>query len=72
MDWPWSDVRRAIDDSDRQFPAFLSKLPRGEIERLMSSNNHWCNVVGNFDVENGQAAKAIYDEIVQRAKYGKA
>ena len=72
MGWPWSDVRKAIDDSDGQFPAFLGKLPRCEIERLMWSNNHWCNVVGVFDIENGQAAKALYDEIVQRAKYGKS
>ena len=41
MEWPWPDVRKAIDDSDRQFSAFLSKLPRTEIERLIYSNNHW-------------------------------
>lgn len=71
MEWPWQDVRAAINDSDRQFDAFLSKLPRGEIERLIYSNNHWCNVVGRFDIENGQAAKLIYDEIRTRALNGK-
>lgn len=69
--WEWSDVRRAIDDSDGQFAAFLAKLPRGEIERLICSNNHWCNVVGNFDIDNGSAAKAIYDEIKSRAHDGR-
>lgn len=45
MSWQWAAVRAAITDSDKQFPSFLAKLPRSEIERLMSSNNHWCNVV---------------------------
>ncbi len=72
MSWSWADVRTAIEDSDRQFPAFLSKMPRSEIERLMFSNNHWCNGVGCFDIDAGQAARSIYDEIVQRAKYGKS
>lgn len=71
MPWPWADVRRAINDSDRQFTAFLSKLPRGEIERLIYSNAHWCNVVGNFDIDNGRAATAIYDEIRSRVKFGR-
>lgn len=71
MEWPWGDVRRAIYDSHGQFAAFVSKLPRSEIERLIFSNNHWCNVVGNFDLTAGQAAAAIYDEIMARARYGR-
>lgn len=71
MTWHWADVRRAIDDSDRQFSAFLLKMPRGEIERLIYSNDHWCNVVGNFDISNGDAAKLIYDEIKRRAHDGR-
>lgn len=69
--WNWADVRRAIDDSDRQFSAFLVNLPRGEIERLISSNAHWCNVVGHFDIDNDRAAKTIYDEIKARARDGR-
>lgn len=72
MVWEWSSVRRAIEDSDRQFASFLGKLPRGEIERLIYSHNHWCNVVGHFDIENGDAARLIYNEIVSRARYGTA
>lgn len=71
MSWPWSDVRQAIADSDRQFPEFLAKLPRGEIERLICSNDHWCNVVGNFDITTGQAATAIYDAIRERGRSGR-
>lgn len=71
MEWSWPDVRHAIDDSDRQFAAFLAKLPRGELERLMYSNNHWCNVVGHFDITAGDAAKMIYDEIRGRARHGR-
>ncbi len=68
MTWPWADVRKAINDSDRQFGAFLLKLPRGEIERLIYSNDHWCNVVGNFDITYSEAAMLIYDEIKRRAR----
>ena len=70
--WSWPDVRRAIDDSDRQFAAFLCKLPRGEIERLIYSRDHWCNVLGNFDIDTGNAAKSIYDEIKARAHDGRS
>lgn len=66
--WSWAEVRNAINDSDRQFVAFLTRLPRSEIERLIYSNDHWCNVVGNFDITNGDAATAIYDEIIDRAR----
>lgn len=69
--WPWADVRRAIDDSEGRFHAFLVKLPRSEIERLIYSNSHWCNVVGNFDIDRGEAAKAIYDEIRTRTRIGR-
>jgi len=72
MPWQWADVRRAIDDSGRQWPVFVAKLPRSEIERLICSYDYWCDVVGNFDIDSGQAARAVYDEIVQRANCGQA
>ena len=70
--WSWMDVRRAIDDSDHEWSVFLAKLPRGEIERLISSNNHWGNVLGNFDIDNGHAARVLYDEIRARASDGRS
>lgn len=72
MEWPWDDVKRAIMDSDRQFGAFLPKLPRGEIERLIYSRPHWSNVMGFFDITSGDAATMIYDEIRTRATYGRS
>lgn len=71
MEWPWNDVRRAIDDSDRQFGAFLVKLPRAEVERLIYSRQHWSNVMGFFDITSGDAARMIYDEIRERARYAR-
>lgn len=69
--WDWPDVRRAIDDSGRRFDAFLEKMPRSEIERLIYSSEHWCNVVGCFDIDAGTAAKAVYDEIKERSRRGR-
>lgn len=69
--WLWDDVKQAIHDSDKQFPAFLAKMPRSEIERLIYSERHQRNVYGNFEGTNGQRAKEIYDEIKTRARYGR-
>lgn len=66
MTWQWADVRAAVDGSDRQFDSFLLTLPRSEIERLIYSESHWRNVVGNFDVDDASAARMIYSEIKRR------
>jgi hypothetical protein len=65
--WHWTDVKRAIHDSHGSFQAFLKVLPRSEIERLIYSNDHWCNVCGFFEGTNGDRAREIYDEVRRRA-----
>lgn len=65
--WPWSEVRKAIDGSRGNFPAFLRSLPRSEVERLICSMNHQRNVYGFFDGTNGDRAREIFDEIMRRA-----
>lgn len=67
MEWPWSDVRKAIDASDGNFTAFLKRLPRTEIERLIYSTSHQCNVFGFYKGSNGDRAREIYDDVLRRA-----
>jgi hypothetical protein len=68
--WPWEDIRKAINDSDGQFTAFLAKLPRPEIERLIYDDRHQRNVYGRFDGTSGDRAREIYDDIRRRAVNG--
>ena len=63
----WEDIRKLIYESNIDFPLFLTKLSRKELERIMYDHEHAKQIYGFFTGTRGQHALEYYDEILRRA-----
>ena len=63
----WEEIRKLIYESNIDFPLFLTKLSRKELERIMYDHEHAKQIYGFFTGTRGQHALEYYDEILRRA-----
>jgi hypothetical protein len=72
MPWTWEDMETAINDSHGNFAAFVAKLPRSEVQRLIGGRLHFHRLLscGCFAIDRDRAAAVIYDDIQERGRFG--